>query len=120
LGRITPCYSRSLYGLFATSSVVDTDKRRIMFSNNLFGIIKTGRWVEIKDVMKVGMKKSSVSWTTYSSSNRSIDTIKKDFRIVLCDSAENEIMEISKSDSLDTAITQLEIISKQLGINPIL
>ena len=107
-------------GFSSTSSVMDTDKKRIMFSNNLFGFIKTGKWVDIDNAMKVGIKESNVTWTTYSRSNRSIDTIKKDFRIVLCDSDEKEIMEISKSDSLDSAATQLELISKQLGLSPIL
>jgi hypothetical protein len=69
--------------------------------------------------MKVGIKESNITWTTFSRSNRSIDTVNKDFRIVLCDSAETEIMEISKSGSPDAAMLQLENISRQLGLNTI-
>jgi hypothetical protein len=104
-------------GFSSTGSVIDTDKKRIKFSNNLFGFIKTGKWVDIDPSMKVGVKESNVTWTTFSSSNRSIDTVKKDFRIVLCDAEENEIMEISKSNSVEDAMSQLEIIGKQLALS---
>ena len=109
----------ALMGFSSTSTVIDTDKKRIMFSNNLFGIIQTGKWMDIDDTMKVGIKESNVTWTTFSRSNRSIDTMNKDFRIVLCDSDEKEIMEISKSDSFNSATSQLETISRQLGLIPI-
>lgn len=106
-------------GFSSTSSVIDPDKKRIMFSNNLFGFIQTGKWIDVDDTMRVGIKESNVTWTTFSRSNRSIDTTNKDFRIVLCDSDEKEIMEISKSDSLDSATSQLETISRQLGLRSI-
>ena len=107
-------------GFSSTSTLIDPGNKKIMFSNNLFGFLKTGKWIDIDATMKVGIKESNVTWTTFSRSNRSIDAIKKDFRIVLCNSDEKEIMEISKSDSLDSATNQLEIISKQLGLSPIL
>jgi hypothetical protein len=106
-------------GFSSTSTLIDFDKKRIMFSNNLFGFIKTGKWFDIDPTMKVGIKESNVTWTTFSRSNRSIDTAQKDFRIVLCDSAETEIMEISKSESIDKAMVQLETLSRQLGLSAI-
>ncbi len=106
-------------GFSSTSTLIDLDKKRIMFSNNLFGFIKTGKWVKVEATMKVGIKESNITWTTFSRSNRSIDTVNKDFRIVLCDSAETEIMEISKSDSPDAAMAQLENVSRQLGLSTI-
>lgn len=106
----------ALMGFSSTSSVIDTDQKRIMFSNNLFGFIQTGKWMDIDETMKVGIKESNVTWTTFSRSNRFIDTSNKDFRIVLCNSGEKEIMEISKSNTLDSATSQLETISRQLGL----
>jgi len=104
-------------GFSSTGTVIDTDNKRIKFLNNLFGFIKTGKWVDIDPAMKVGIKESNVTWTTFSRSNRSIDTVKKDFRIVLCDVDENELMEISKSNFIDDAMSQLEIIGKQLALS---
>ena len=106
-------------GFSSTSTFIDLDKKRIMFSNNLFGFIKTGKWIDLEATMKVGIKESNITWTTFSRSNRSIDTAKKDFRIVLCDSAETEIMEISKSESRVTAMAHLENLSRQLGLSAI-
>ncbi len=106
-------------GFSSTSSVIDTDKKKIRFSNNLFGILPTGKWIEIDDLMKLGIKESNVTWTTFSRSNRSIDTVKNDFRIVLCDSGEKEIMEISKSDSFEAAKDRLDTLCRQLALEPI-
>lgn len=106
-------------GFSSTSTLIDLDKKKIKYSNNLFGFIKTGKWIDIDPTMKIGIKESNITWTTFSRSNRSIDTVKKDFRIVLCDSAETEIMEISKSKSVDSAMLQLETLSRQLGLSAI-
>jgi len=95
-------------GFSSTSTVIDSDNKRIRFSNNLFGFIKTGKWIKIDPKMKIGIKESNITWTTFSRSNRSIDTMKKDFRIVLCDSDDTEIMEISKSNTLESAMAQRE------------
>jgi hypothetical protein len=106
-------------GFSSTSTLMDTGKKRIKFSNNLFGFIPAGKWINIENSMKLGIKESNVTWTTFSRSNRSIDMVNKDFRIALYDSSENEIMEISKTKSLDAAKVELETISKELELEVI-
>ena len=106
-------------GFSSTSSRIDIDRKRIMFSNDLFGFIRTGKWTDLNTTMKLGIKESNITWTTFSRSNRSIDTVRKDFRIVLCDSDENVIMEISKKESLESAMAELEIVSRRLGLSVI-
>ncbi len=106
-------------GLSSTSTVIDTDKKKIRSLNNLLGFIPIGKWMDIDAAMKLGIKESNVTWTTFSRSNRSIDTIKNDFRIVLCDSGEKEIMEISKSESFATGKDQLDTLCRQMGLEAI-
>lgn len=106
-------------GFSSTSAIIDATGKRIMFSNNLFGFIRTGKWIDLNATMKLGIKESNITWTTFSRSNRSIDTVRKDFRIALCDSDENVIMEISKKDSLESAMNELEILSWKLGLSVI-
>jgi len=106
-------------GLSYTSTVINTDIKKIRYLNNLFGFIPLGKWMDIDASMKLGIKESNVTFTTYSQSNRSIDTVKNDFRIVLCDSGEKEIMEISKSDSFETGKDHLDTLSRQLGLEAI-
>ena len=94
-------------------------KKRIKFSNNLFGIIKTGRWINIEANMKIGIKKSNVMWRAYSRGNRSIDIPNNDYRIILIDANNNEIMEIKKNKSIEKVENELEELSKLLEISTV-
>ena len=106
-------------GFTSTSTLVDNANKRIKFSNNLFGFVQTGRWIEIEPKMKIGIIQSSRTWRAYSRSNRSSDVTDKDFRIILYDENKHQIMPIKKTVSLDLAEVELEVIIKQLGLNPI-
>ena len=67
--------------------------------------------------MKIGIKKSDVTWRAYGTSNQAIDVIVKDFRLILLDSSNKEIMQIKKTDSLDAAKIELEIECKRLALS---
>ena len=106
-------------GFTSTSTLIDYEKKRVKFSNNLFGILKIGKWINIGPDMKLGIRKSDVTWRTYGASNQVIDVTENDFRIILFDSANNEIMQIKKTNSLDSAKTELESECKRLGLDSI-
>jgi len=103
-------------GFSSTSAIIDTEKKRMKFSNNVFGIIQTGKWIQIDKTMKIGLKESNKTWTSYSRGNRSLDIEDKDYRISIFDVNKNEIMEINKNDSIDSAKVKLEELANQLGI----
>jgi hypothetical protein len=103
-------------GFTSTGTMIDFDKKRVRFSNNLFGIFPIGKWVVIQEDMKVGIKKSNKVWRTYSRSNRTLDIADNDYRLILYDSKGKEILPIQKSDNLDSAKINLDKISKQLEI----
>lgn len=104
-------------GFTSTCTLINYDKKRIKFSNNLFGIIKIGHWINIEQDMKIGIKKSDLIWTAYSQTNRTLDIPNKDYRIVLYDSDNKEIMPIKKTKTLDSAKIVLETLHNQLGLN---
>jgi len=106
-------------GFTSTSTFIDFDKKRFKFSNNLFGIIRTGKWIDINAGMKVGIKKSNKIWRAYSRSNRSLDIADNSYRLVLFDVNGKEIIPIKKNDNLDSAKSDRDEISKQLGISVI-
>jgi hypothetical protein len=106
-------------GFTSTSTLVDFDKRRIKFSNNIFGIIPIGQWIIIQTDMKIGIKKSNKAWRAYSRSNRILDIANNDYRLILYDSNGREIMPIQKSYNLDSAKLNLDKISKELEIEVI-
>ena len=106
-------------GFTSTSTLIDYDKKRIKFSNNLLGIIKIGKWTTIEPDMKIGIKKSDVIWRAYGTSNQALDVINKDFRLILFDSDNKEIMPIKKMGTLDDAKIEIEIECKRLGLGRI-
>lgn len=103
-------------GFSSTSTLIDFDKKRIKFSNNLFGIFRTGKWLDISTDMKIGIKKSNKTWRTYSQGSRTLDISNQDFRIILYDSANKEIMPVMKTNTFDSAKIEIEKLSKQLGL----
>jgi hypothetical protein len=67
--------------------------------------------------MKIGIKNSDVTWRAYGVSNQSLDIVNKDFRLILFDSNNKEIMPIKKTDSLVSAKEELETLCNKLGLN---
>lgn len=103
-------------GFTSTSTLLDTDKKRIKFSNNLFGIIPIGQWIDVKPEMKIGLKNIHRGYRTYSRSNRTLDIHIKDIRIILYGADNKQIMPVRKFNSLDSAKTELENLSKQFRL----
>ncbi len=103
-------------GLSSTSTLIDYDKKRVKFSNNLFGIFRIGQWLDITTNMKIGIKKSNKTWRTYSRGNRTLDTTDHDFRIILYDSANKSIMPLMKTKTLDSAKIEIKKLRNQLGL----
>jgi hypothetical protein len=106
-------------GFTSTSTFIDFDQKRIKFSNNIFGIIPTGKWIPIDSTMKIGIQESDVTWRTYSRGNRALDIEDHDFRIVLFDSVDREILQIKKMKSQESSEAEVDSLCSQLGINRI-
>lgn len=103
-------------GFTSTSAIIDYDKKRIKFSNDIFGIIPSGKWVQILPNMKIGIKESNQTYRTYSQGNRSLDIDNRDFRLILFDSDNKEIMPIKKYNTLDLAKAEHETTGNLLGL----
>jgi hypothetical protein len=102
-------------GFTSTSTTIDFDKRKIKFSDNLFGIFEIGKWIKVEPEMKIGIKKSNIGWVSYNV-NIPRDFVNKDYRVVLYDSLNQQIMEIKKNKSLDAAKQELDKLVVQLGL----
>ena len=104
-------------GFTFSSTFIDPDHKRIRYSNNIFGIIRTGSWVTIEPSMRLGVIRSGTTWVTYSRSNRAIDIDQNDFRIVLYDSEDRQIMHVKKFNSIEAAETELKTLAVQMGLD---
>lgn len=72
-------------GFTYSSTYIDFENRKVMFSNNLFGIIKTGKWISIDDEMKIGVSSANKVYRTYSRSDRTLDIKVKGKKAFLID-----------------------------------
>jgi hypothetical protein len=103
-------------GFTNSSSLIDLENKRIKLSNNIFGFIRTGKWMEIESGMKLGIERSGMGWRTYSRSNRSLEIRNNEIRIFLYDSSNKKIMPVMKNKSYQDARIQLIDLSKSLDL----
>jgi hypothetical protein len=110
----------ALLGFTFTCTIIDFETRQIKFTEKLFGIIPTGKWIKIDSGMKVGIKESNATWRTFSRSNLSTETTVNDFRLILFDADDHEIMPLKKLESLESAITERRILCNKLELSEVL
>ena len=103
-------------GFTSTSALIDTDRKRVKLRSNYFGIIKTGKWIDIEPGMKIGIKKMHKSWRAYSRGNRRLDVPEKNYRIFLFDKNNKKIMSLMKTDSFHDATELQDELSARLGL----
>jgi len=106
----------AFFGLTDSCTTIDFINRRVKYSNKLFGFIKTGKWIEIKESMKIGLKRSNKTYRTYSRSNRILDIPIKETRIYLFDLQGNPIIPLKSIDKAGNTLKELEDLSKKLRL----
>lgn len=106
-------------GFTSSSTLIDYNTKRVKFSNNIFGIIKTGKWLQIDPSMKIGIRESNQTYRAYSMGNRTLDVTQKDFRLILFDFQKKEMVPLKKTDSVLSANIELEIECNRLGLSRI-
>ncbi len=103
-------------GFTSTGTSIDFDLKRIRFNNNIFGIISTGKWMDVEPGMKLGIERSNISWRTYSRSNRVLNTGQKDYRVFIYDSGGKKIMPLIKTDTKESANKELDELAGKLEL----
>jgi hypothetical protein len=106
----------ALIGLTNSCTTIDYANRKAKFSNNIFGFIKIGKWLDITDGMSIGIKKLNMTYRTYSRSNRILDIATKQIKIYLFDLHGNPIMPLKTIDTVDNPGKELEDLNKKLGL----
>ena len=103
-------------GFSYSSTFIDYARKRVKFSNNIFGFIRIGKWVEIDPSMKIGIRESNQKYSTSSRGGRMLQVTEHDFRIILIDQRNQEIMPLQKKGSLSEARTFAETECGRLGL----
>jgi hypothetical protein len=71
----------SFIGFTNSSTTIDPVKKRVRYSNNIFGIIKIGKWLKVEKDMRIAIKQDKKVYRTYSRGNRILD-LKGDAKII--------------------------------------
>ncbi|HPK04993.1 MAG TPA: hypothetical protein PK908_03790 [Bacteroidales bacterium] len=103
-------------GLTNSCTTIDYSNGKAKFSNNLFGVIKTGKWLDLSESMRLGIMKSHKTYRTYSKSNRILDISASQIKIYLFDSYGNTIMPLKNIDAADNLEKELEELNKKIGL----
>jgi hypothetical protein len=99
-----------------TSTLINTENRKIKFSNNLFGFISVGKWIDIKSDMKIGLKKSHMGYRAYIRGTQPVDIHNNDIRIVLYSSDNKQLMHLQKFSSYQKAESAINELSSILSL----
>lgn len=103
-------------GFTNSSTEIDFDKKRVRFLNNLFGVIKTGKWLTIKPDMKIGISRSKKTWRSFSRGNRELEIETEDYRLFLSNSSGRKLIPLFKANNENAAIDELHKMCNQLEI----
>jgi len=103
-------------GFTSTSTFIDSDNKRIKFSNNLFGFISVGKWIDIKPQMKIGLKKSHKGYRAYIRGTQPVGIHINDIRIYLYGPDNKLIMPVKKINSYASSKRELSELSNLLGL----
>lgn len=110
-----------LFGLFigftAQKAQIDPDKKRIKVSTNYFGLINTGKWININSAMKLMIKGYNQVYRTYSRSNRVLDIKNEDYLLFLFDSEKKAEIPVKRTKTLQSAMEEGEKLQKELGLD---
>lgn len=88
--------------------IIDTEKHKIKPYNNLFGLIKTGKWESVDHYIGLTLVPMNRIYTIYSRSNRMSESKNTDFRIYLVNKAKKPAIPIKKCKSYEKAHNSID------------
>ena len=108
-----------IVGLFLaftdTSAKLDFENKRIKYSLNIFGFLSIGHWTEIKQGMRFIVKNPTRVYTANSQSNRKTEVSQKDYRVILQNDKEQDLMAVKKFVDKENAEKYCEEIYSRLN-----
>jgi hypothetical protein len=70
-------------GFTYAGTIIDTDNYRVKPYIDLFGIIRTGKWIDISQFTRFNIIKTSKKYTTYSRGSVRFDMVSSDIELLL-------------------------------------
>jgi hypothetical protein len=103
-------------GFTFSRTEIDFNRKKVRYSDVIFGLITTGKWIEIRPEMKIGILKSRKTWRTFSMGNRELETPLEDHRLVLFSGAGKKRIPLKKLSLSEDAKSELDEFCRRLNI----
>ncbi len=89
-------------------TLIDTDKKIIKSYTSLFGLIRTGNWINASKFTQFKIVKSKKRYTTYSRANVQFDMDISDIELLITDSRGRRKIVLNKYSNSEDARIEME------------
>jgi hypothetical protein len=95
-------------------TLIDTENKRLKPYTALFGILKTGKWVDAKQFTRFNILKATSRFTTYSRANVRLDMNVSDIELLLINRNGSKKIVLNKYSNFEDAHKEMEELSQLL------
>jgi len=95
-------------------TIIDTDNKKIKPYTALFGIFKTGKWIDANQFTRFNIIKATKKYTTYSRANVRFDMKMSDIELLLINRNGSKKIVLNKFSNFEDAHKEMEELSQLL------
>jgi hypothetical protein len=95
-------------------TIIDTDSRKLKSYTALFGIFKTGKWIDADKFTRFSIRKSTKKYTSYSRANIKFDLNISDIELLIVNSNGSKKIILNKYRNIGDAHKEMEELSGTL------
>jgi hypothetical protein len=95
-------------------TIIDTDNKKIKPYTALFGIFKTGKWIDVNQFTRFNIIKATKRYTTYSRANVRFDMNVSDIELLLINRNGSKKIVLNKFSNFEDAHKEMEELSQLL------
>ncbi len=107
----------SFMAFSGSGCAIDTEHFRIKFYNNLWGILKIGKWAYVHPKMQLRLSHARMAYRVYSMSNQSMDVSEPDWRVYIHDGNNRKGQAICRFKTRQEAEEELAKLSDVLNLS---
>ncbi len=98
----------------STGTIIDTENKKVRPYTNLFGFIRSGKWIETSEFCRFKIEKSNRRYTSYSRSNMQLDMNITDLSLLLTDKSGRKKVLINRFNNFEDARKEMDELSRIL------
>jgi hypothetical protein len=97
-----------------TGTLLDTDNKRIKPYTSLFGLIRTGKWIDVNEFTRFNIIRATRKYTSYSRANIRFDMDISDIRLLLINKDGSGKVVINRYNKFEDAQREKDLLSSIL------